>query len=196
VSTTGTRPPTSITADLVIEVAGRIVDEHGADALTMRRLADELGVAVTSIYWHVGNRDELVDALVARLVTDMGTLRARGRDPRERIASLALGLRRKLLQRPQLIALAHERSQTPVMFEPVQTQIADELTALGLTGPDAERALRALQLHVVSSVLLERTVERLGSEPPVDTLEVFEFTLQALLDAIDRTTTGTTHTED
>ena len=50
----------SVTADDVVEVAGRIVDAHGADALTMRRLADELGVAVTSIYWHVGNRDELV----------------------------------------------------------------------------------------------------------------------------------------
>lgn len=186
-STTGTRPAASITADLVIEVAGRIVDEHGADALTMRRLADELGVAVTSIYWHVGNREELVDALVSRLVADVGSVRARGRDPRERIASLALGLRRKLLERPQLIALAHERSQTPVMFAPVQTAIADELAALGLRGADAERVLRALQLHVVSSVLLERTVERLGADQPVDTLEVFEFTLQALLAAIPHT---------
>ena len=85
---TGTR---SLTADDVIEVAGRVVDVHGADALTMRRLADELGVAVTSIYWHVGNRDELVDALVERLITDMGTLRARGGSPRERITSLARG---------------------------------------------------------------------------------------------------------
>ena len=186
-STTGTRPATSVTAEVVIDTAGRIVDAHGADALTMRRLADELGVAVTSIYWHVGNREELVDALVGRLVADMGTVRARGRDPRERIASLALGLRRKLLERPQLIALAHERSQTPLMFLPVQTAIAGELAALGLTDPDAERALRALQLHVVSSVLLERTVARLGSEQPMDTLEVFEFTLQALLDAIHRT---------
>ena len=90
-STTASRP---LTAELVIEVAGRIVDEQGADALTMRRLADELGVAVTSIYWHVGNREDLVDALVDRLLADMGTLRPRGTTPRERITSLARALRR------------------------------------------------------------------------------------------------------
>lgn len=183
-STTGTRP---ITAEIVVDVAWRIVDEHGADALTMRRLADELGVAVTSIYWHVGNRDELIDQVVTRLVADMGTLRARGDDPRERIASLARALRRKLLDRPHLIALAHERARTQLLFEPVEAQMAQELAALDLAGTDAQRVLRALELHVVSSVLLERTVARLGADRPDDALEVFEFTLQALVAAVPAT---------
>ena len=181
-STVGTRP---ITADEVVEVAGRIVDAQGADALTMRRLADELGVAVTSIYWHVGNRDELVDALVDRLLADVGTLRARGTTPRERIASLARALRKKLLDRPQLVALAHERAKTAVMFQPVQDAIAVELDAMGLAGAEGPLALRALQLHVVTSVLLVRTIDRYGTEQPVDAVEVFEFTLQALLDALE-----------
>lgn len=178
----GTR---SLTADDVVEVAGRIVDEHGADALTMRRLADELHVAVTSIYWHVGNRDELVDALVDRLLADVGTLRARGTTPRERIASLARGLRKKLLDRPQLVALAHERAKTSVMFQPVQDAIAGELATIGLPTDEAALALRALQLHVVTSVLLVRTIDRYGTHRPVDATEVFEFTLQALLDALE-----------
>jgi AcrR family transcriptional regulator len=182
VSTTGARP---LTADLVIDVAGRIVDEHGTEALTMRRLADELGVAVTSIYWHVGNREELVDALVERLLADMGTLRPRGDDPRERIASLARGLRKKLIERSHLVALAHEQLKTAVMFQPVQAAIADELAELGLHEDEAALALRALQLHVVSSVVLERTIVRYGTSEPVDPLEVFEFTLQALLAALD-----------
>lgn len=178
---TGTR---SVTADDVIEVAGRIVDAHGADALTMRRLADELGVAVTSIYWHVGNRDELVDALVDRLIADMGTLRPRGASPRERIVSLARALRRKLLERPQLVALAHERARTPAMFQPVQDAIARELAEMGLPTDETALALRALQLHVVTSVLLVRSIDRYGANEPVDATEVFEFTLDALLDAL------------
>jgi len=181
VSTTASRP---LTAELVIEVAGQIVDEQGTDALTMRHLADELGVAVTSIYWHVGNREELVDALVDRLLADMGTLRARGATPRDRIASLARALRRKLLDRPHLVALAHEQAKTALMFQPVQVAIADELVALGLRGPESALALRALQLHVVTSVLLVRTIGRYGTEEPVDPLEVFEFTLLAMLDAL------------
>ncbi|GMU79640.1 MAG: hypothetical protein AMXMBFR46_24300 [Acidimicrobiia bacterium] len=174
----------TLTRDLVIEVAGRIVDEQGAEALTMRRLSDELGVAVTSIYWHVGNRDELVDALVDRLIADMGTLRSRGSDPRERIASLARALRRKLLERPHLVALAHAQERSVLMFQPVQDAIATELGALGLTGDQAALPLRAIQLHVVTSVLLVRTIDRYGAGEPVDPLEVFEFTLQALLDAL------------
>jgi hypothetical protein len=117
----------------------------------------------------------------------MGTLRARGDDPRERIASLARALRRKLLDRPHLIALAHERARTQLLFEPVEAQMAQELAALDLAGTDAQRVLRALELHVVSSVLLERTVARLGADRPDDALEVFEFTLQALVAAVPAT---------
>ena len=39
-----------VTADEILEVAGNIVERHGVDALTMRRLSDDLGGAVTSIY--------------------------------------------------------------------------------------------------------------------------------------------------
>jgi hypothetical protein len=67
------------------------------------------------------------------------------------------------------------------MFQPVQAAIARELDALGLTRADAERARRAVQVHVVSSVLLERTVDRLGTDDPVDALDLFGFTLDAIL---------------
>ena len=63
----------SVTADDVLRCAGRIVERHGVDALTMRRLSDDLGVAVTSIYWHVGNRDAVLDGLVDRLLEDLET---------------------------------------------------------------------------------------------------------------------------
>jgi AcrR family transcriptional regulator len=199
-----------LTADLVVEVAGRIVDEQGIGSLTMRRLSEELGVAVTSIYWHVGNREDLLEALVDRLLAEMGTLRAIGETPRERIASLARQLRKKLLERPHLIALAHEQSKTPLMFQPVQAAIAAELAALGQRGEAAALFLRALQVHVVSSVLLERTIERYPTGQPadfdpaawlgdsddtelvaalgreVDRSELFEFALQALLGALPR----------
>lgn len=47
----------------------------------MRKLAAELGTAVTSIYWHVGNRESLLDALVERTVQEMGAIRPAGRTP-------------------------------------------------------------------------------------------------------------------
>lgn len=149
-----------LTSDAVVDAAWRLVEEHGADALTMRRLADEVGAAVTAIYWHVGNRDALLDLLVDRIVDDMGHIRASGRTPKARIASLARSLRRKLLARPHLIGLAHERSKTNALFQPVQAALAKELAALGVHGAEAALAIRVLQSHVVANVVLERTASR------------------------------------
>src|SRR2546421_2823043 len=149
-----------LTSDAVVDAAWRLVEEYGADALTMRRLADEVGAAVTAIYWHVGNRDALLDLLVDRIVDAMGHIRASGRTPEARIASLARSLRRKLLARPHLIGLAHERSRTAALFQPVQAALARELASLGLHGNDAALAIRVIQCHVVASVVLERTASR------------------------------------
>ena len=53
----------------------------GVDALSMRKLAAELGVAHTAIYWHVGGRDELVDAVIDSFLADLGDITPRGRTP-------------------------------------------------------------------------------------------------------------------
>ena len=159
----------AVTADDVLDAAGRIVELHGVDALTMRGLSDELGVAVTSIYWHVGGRDAVLDGLVDRLLADMGELPdAPVGSPGERIVALARSLRATLLARPHLVGLAHERDRTPAMFLPVQQAMAVELAELGLHGHDAALALRALQVHVISSVLMERAAARTASHGTVD----------------------------
>ena len=93
----------------------------------MRRLAAELGTAVTAIYWHVGNRDALLDLLVDRLLADMATVKVSGRTPRTRITSIARAWRQRLWEHPHLIGFAHERGKTATMFQPMQAQLATEL---------------------------------------------------------------------
>jgi AcrR family transcriptional regulator len=154
--------------DLVLDTALRLVEEHDVSALTMRRLAAELGTAVTAIYWHVGNRDALIDLLVERLVADMGAVRPSGRTARRRIRSLLEQWRARLLERPHLIALAHERGRTAEMLQPMQAVLAHELAAVGVTGEQAAFAVRALQFHVVASVVLQRTASRGPVTNPTD----------------------------
>jgi AcrR family transcriptional regulator len=150
----------AISQEIVVETAIRLVEENDLDALTMRRLASELGTAVTSIYWHVGNRDALVDLMVDRLLADMRDVTVGGRTPRARITSLCRQWRDRLWDHPHLIALAHERNKTLAMFQPMQAALARELHAVGLRGKDAAVAIHGLQLHVVSSVVIERTAQR------------------------------------
>jgi TetR/AcrR family transcriptional regulator, tetracycline repressor protein len=203
--------PQPVSRDVVVETALRLIEENDASALTMRRLAAELGTAVTSIYWHVGNRDALLDVLVERLIEDMGHVNVVGRSPRARIMSLAQQWRARLWARPHLIALTHERGQTAAMFAPMQAALAGELAAVGLTGTEAAPAIRMLQFHVIGSVVMQRTADRgpasgvtdpaawpPGSDAvlvaalatPMDYSAVFELGLEALLDRLLPTSPG------
>jgi AcrR family transcriptional regulator len=47
--------------DRIVEAALRIVDAEGVGALSLRRLADDLGVTPMSLYWHVADKAELLE---------------------------------------------------------------------------------------------------------------------------------------
>lgn len=59
---TTTRPP--LTRDKVLTTAVELADRIGADALTMRKLADELDVKAMSLYHHVANKEAILDGMV------------------------------------------------------------------------------------------------------------------------------------
>ena len=52
----------------VLQAALDLADAHGIGALTMRRLAQELGVEAMTLYHYVASKDEILDALVDRVV--------------------------------------------------------------------------------------------------------------------------------
>ncbi|MFE5769020.1 TetR/AcrR family transcriptional regulator [Streptomyces sp. NPDC056485] len=159
---------TTLTRDEVLAAAASLVKQHGPAALTMRKLAAELGTAVTSIYWHVGNRESLLDALVERTVQEMGAIRPVGRTPVERILSVARILRRELRERPHLIAMVHERGLTERMFLPAQQALVHEVHAAGLRGTRAADAVRAVQFQIVGYLLVERNRERSPAQSPAE----------------------------
>lgn len=152
--TTGGRTR-AVDAATVLAAAARLIEADGIAAFSMRRLADDLGVAVTSIYWHVGGRDALFDGLVDSLLDRMTHLPVTGDDPLTRITSLARSLRQFLMSEQHLLAIAHERHRTPTLFLPVQRVLAALLAELGLVGADAALLLRALQVHVISSAVMQ-----------------------------------------
>ncbi|UQX00554.1 TetR/AcrR family transcriptional regulator [Streptomyces sp. RerS4] len=159
---------TTLSRDEVLAAAAALVRQHGPAALTMRGLAAALGTAVTSIYWHVGNRESLLDALVERTVQEMGAVRPEGRTPAERILSVARTLRRELRARPHLIAMVHERGLTERMFLPAQQALVHEVHAAGLRGARAADAVRAIQFQIVGFLLVERNRERSPAQSPAE----------------------------
>ncbi|MGV0741793.1 TetR/AcrR family transcriptional regulator [Mycolicibacterium sp. XJ870] len=195
--------PGAVDAELILDTAAYLIEHDGVAAFSMRALAERVGVAVTSIYWHIGGRDKLFDSLVDRLLGEMANLPMAGGSPVDRIASLARNQRTLLIERQHLLAIAHERDSTPTLFLPIQQRLAAQLAELGVTGTDAALALRAVQVHVISSAVMQfsavRGPEHQEEDPslwttdwpdqalvealqsPTDYDAVFEYALDALL---------------
>lgn len=61
---------TPLTRDRIVETAVAMADRDGFDAVTLRRIAAELGVHVTSLYNHVATREAITDGIVQALVEE------------------------------------------------------------------------------------------------------------------------------
>jgi AcrR family transcriptional regulator len=160
--------PKTVDAQMILDTAAALLERDGVEGFSMRSLSEHLGVAVTSIYWHVGGRDKLFDHLIDRLIEVMASLPATGDTPEERIVSLARAQRTALIERQHLMAIAHERDRTPHLFQPVQQTLAAELAALGITGTQAALVLRSIEVHVISSALMQFSAIRSGEHEEED----------------------------
>ncbi|MBV9354979.1 MAG: TetR/AcrR family transcriptional regulator C-terminal domain-containing protein [Chloroflexi bacterium] len=60
-------PRLPLTRDLIVDAALRVLDREGVDALSMHRVAAELGTGAASLYGHVRNKDELLQLLSERV---------------------------------------------------------------------------------------------------------------------------------
>jgi AcrR family transcriptional regulator len=58
-------PPLS--RDRIVTAAMELLDAEGIDGLTMRRLAEGLGAGVMSLYWHVGNKEDVFELALDRV---------------------------------------------------------------------------------------------------------------------------------
>ena len=200
------RPPGTSRAS-VVATARRILEAEGADALTMRRVAAELGVAPAAIYRFVGSREAVVAAVVDELTAEMRAITPRGRTPRARVKSIALAIRAEVQAHPYLVDAARQLGRGPASNFPGQVALARELTAAGLSGEAAADALRSIAYVVGGFILIEdldpeptptttqdlwRELSDSSVEPglaaamskPPDLEELLSFTLDRLLDAL------------
>jgi TetR/AcrR family transcriptional regulator, tetracycline repressor protein len=59
-----------ISKDAIVAAAIQLLDREGLTALSMRKLADELGTGAASLYWHVGSKDGLLDLVMDEIIAE------------------------------------------------------------------------------------------------------------------------------
>jgi TetR/AcrR family tetracycline transcriptional repressor len=97
----------ALTRDQIVDTAIRVIDAEGLGALSMRRLGQELEAGATSLYWHIRNKDELLDLVLDRVVGEIvAEASMESDDWRETAAEAARAFRRVLVR---------HRHVTPIM---------------------------------------------------------------------------------
>src|SRR3954471_9067936 len=64
-------PRIPLSRQRVLRAAVKIADERGLEALTMRRLAEELGAEAMSLYHHVANKEEVLDGIADAIAVEI-----------------------------------------------------------------------------------------------------------------------------
>jgi TetR/AcrR family tetracycline transcriptional repressor len=191
---------------MVLATAMKMIEQSGVDAFSMRKLAAELGVGTPTVYWHVGNRDQLFDRLIEEITDQFGRISPRGRTPAERITSISNALLREVRDRPQLVALSKTQGRGEAIFTKAQAVLAHELTASGLHGEEAAFAVAAILFHLGGFMVLEDALspdyrvrgaqvwaqqdaeidEAMSTalQQQIDLDRIFQFTLNAILQSI------------
>jgi AcrR family transcriptional regulator len=205
-----------LTLERIMAAAVGILDDEGLDALSMRRLADALGTAHTSLYRHVASRDELLVLVVDHI---LGELRPAPADLswRDQGEWLAREFRRVLLAHPAIVPLltggqllgpnamvGRERALSSLMAAGAEPEIAVHAYlnlahfVIGSALLDTGGAARTAQHRRAMTALFRElppeqfpTVSALAeqlNEPDAD--REFEFGLCMLLDGIERQITS------
>src|ERR671918_1222308 len=81
----GVRKPSRLTRERIIEAGLGLVDREGSDAISMRRLADALGVTPMALYNHVSSKRDLLRAVAEHV---LGKVRFDGGHRDWRVGSL------------------------------------------------------------------------------------------------------------
>ena len=173
---TPVRPP--LTPDTVFAAAVTLADEHGLEAVTMRRLAQTLGVQAMSLYHHVPGRDALLDGMVEHVFAEIEppALTAPWRQAMKRRAASA---REALLRHPWAIALLDSRTQPGHVTLRHHDAVLGCLRHAGFSVVDAGHAFALLDAFIYGFVMQENA---LPFETPAETQEMASAMLAGLED--------------
>jgi AcrR family transcriptional regulator len=167
-----------LSPDRIVAAALALLDEQGVAAVTMRGVADRAGVRAMSLYRHFADRDRMLDAVVDRVVNELGA------DPevpdtptegwRPYLRALAHGVRRYARRHPHAFPLVATRpADAPWINPPLRSvrwveTFLSSLLGEGFTDEQALFAYRVFNSFLLGYLLLETSAMTLADPRPGD----------------------------
>lgn len=146
------RPRGSTTRQAVVEAALAVVDNHGLEALTIRRVADHVGAPPMSLYTHFANKNELLDLMYTELSSRM--YRDQGYEAwQTELLALSHRIRGILLEHPNWAPLLSRPA--PPLAVPLRERVLKMMVEEGASTEQAFRALSSVALVAIGMALVE-----------------------------------------
>ncbi len=173
----------------MLAAARELLDEHGVEALTMRALAERLGVRPNALYSHVESKEALVDEVLDDVLAAVDAPSPDARDPLAGVHAMMASTYRVLLAHADLVPLylARQGARGPNARHLGEVMLA-LLARGGVVGRRADEALHVLIVYTIGSAAFStRSPLATGDAPPPggDQAEHFERGLKWLLAGID-----------
>src|SRR4051812_29438914 len=159
-------PPTGrarLSRERVLQAAVALADSGGLEALTMRRLGEELGVEAMSLYKHVANKDDLLDGMVDLVFAEID-LPAPGAGWRTAMRERAVSARAALVAHPWATPLMQSRTAPGPATLHHHDAVIGTLRGAGFSVDLTAHAFSALDAYLYGFALQQRAL-------PFDTLE-------------------------
>jgi AcrR family transcriptional regulator len=145
-----------LSRDRVLETAMAIADAEGLAAVSMRRIASDLGVEAMSLYYHLPSKNALLDGLVERLALEILAESEASEtglgDWRDDVRARSLAARRVMIRHPWGPSLITSRAAIPVEVQAVFEAVLAAMIRGGLSYRVAHRGMHALSSMVLGFV--------------------------------------------
>jgi AcrR family transcriptional regulator len=159
------RLPVGLDADAIVTAAVDLLDECGLDGFTIRALGLRLGVSAPTIYWHVGSKDALLQAVVERVVADSVAPPRSRMGWEKRLRRLFDLMRRSLLAHPGVLELL--RSVHVSAFEHWMAEALTIMRSAGFGDSQAAVYARITLLHSLGATQADANVRAAAFMEPV-----------------------------
>ncbi|MFH8499721.1 TetR/AcrR family transcriptional regulator [Streptomyces coeruleorubidus] len=158
----GASARTPLSRERVIRTAMAVADEKGAAALTMRAIAEPLGVEAMSLYHHVAGREDILDGMVDAVFGEI-ELPPRDMDWKRALRHRADSARAVLLRHPWAVGLMDSRSQPGPATLRHHDAVIGTLRAGGFSVPMAAHAVSLIDSYLYGFVLQELSLPFRGA---------------------------------
>ena len=148
------RPRVRLSTERVLRAAIPIADKRGIEALTMRNLAEELGVEAMTLYYYVAKKDEIVNGILD-LVVDEIDVPSSGGDWKTALRRSAISAHEVLLRHPWACSLM----MSPARIGPARLRYMESLLGrlreAGFSANMTHHAYHALDSHILGFTMWE-----------------------------------------